>query len=242
MKLSIVIPAYNERGKIGGDIEKAVEFLRKNNITGEIIISDDGSTDGTAETAKQAAGKLPLTTTTRVIGCGQHHGKGYAVRSGIAASRGDYVMFADSGCCTAYEDALRGLHLIDGGQCEIAHGSRRLKETQIVRDQGFYRHICSLVFHLFTVRVMGIPRELTDTQCGFKVYRGDAARVLYAQCRTDGFMFDIEVILRALKAGYRIREFPIEWACDRDSRLSPTRSLWRILRELVAIKRMIGAI
>ena len=84
---------------------------------------------------------------------------------------------------------------------------------------------------------MKIPPELTDTQCGFKIYKGDIARHLYSECITDGFMFDIEIIIRAQKEGYRIKEFPINWSCDRDSRLSPTRSWWRVLSELMTIKQ-----
>ena len=85
---------------------------------------------------------------------------------------------------------------------------------------------------------MKISSELSDTQCGFKIYRGDVARNLYGQCVTDGFMFDLEIIMRAEKQGYRIKEFPIDWTCDRDSRLSPAKSLWRVLRELITIKRI----
>ena len=87
---------------------------------------------------------------------------------------------------------------------------------------------------------MKIPSEFTDTQCGFKIYRGDIARNLYSQCITDGFMFDIEILLRAQMQSYRIKEFPIEWSCDPDSRLSPTRSLTHILAELRTIRRTIG--
>jgi len=87
---------------------------------------------------------------------------------------------------------------------------------------------------------MKISAEFTDTQCGFKIYRGDTARRLYSQCISDGFMFDVEIIMRAKKQGYRIKEFPIEWTCDSDSRLSPTRSLWRILSELITIKRTLA--
>jgi len=86
---------------------------------------------------------------------------------------------------------------------------------------------------------MGIPFELTDTQCGFKVYRGDIAKTLYGQCTTDGFMFEVEIILRALKRGYHMREFPIEWTADRDSRLSVIRSPRRIIPELITIKRVL---
>ena len=88
--------------------------------------------------------------------------------------------------------------------------------------------------------MLGTPRELTDTQCGFKIYKGDIARELYSQCVTDGFLFDIEIILRAQRKGYRIGEFPVEWACDPDSRLSVTRTPWPLLVELYKLKRVMA--
>jgi hypothetical protein len=87
---------------------------------------------------------------------------------------------------------------------------------------------------------MKIPSELTDTQCGFKIYQGDVARHLYGESVTDGFAFDIEIIMWAQKEGYRIKEFPLQWSCDRDSRLSPTRSVWHVLSELKTIKRVLS--
>ena len=88
---------------------------------------------------------------------------------------------------------------------------------------------------------MKIPAGLTDTQCGFKIYRGDVGREIYNQCITDGFMFDVETILRAVKLGYRIEEFPIEWTCDPDSRITPARDIGLILGELSRIKKDISA-
>jgi len=150
-------------------------------------------------------------------------------------------MFADSGNCVPYDNTLRGLELITSGQCDIAHGSRKLAGAEIIRGQGLYRRICSGFFHLFVVKVEKIPAELTDTQCGFKIYRGDVARGLYGECITDGFMFDIEIILRALKRGYKVKEFPVYWTCDRDSRLSPAKSIRRILDELIKIRKALKA-
>jgi dolichyl-phosphate beta-glucosyltransferase len=172
-----------------------------------------------------------------VIRYEQHHGKGYAVRTGVSQSKGDYVMFADSGCCVPYQSALSGLDLIKNDSCDIAHGSRKMSGSHIEKAQSFYRRVCSKIFHWFVVHDLKIPVEFTDTQCGFKIYKGDVARLLYSECVTDGFMFDIEVIIRALKKGYKIREFPIDWTCDPDSRLSPSRSSWKILAEIFNIRR-----
>jgi dolichyl-phosphate beta-glucosyltransferase len=237
MKLSIIIPAFNECGKIGRDVESACEFLQRNGFDGEVILADDGSRDATADEAKKAGEKFRSRVSVKVIRNQQHNGKGYAIRSGIMQATGDYVMFADSGSCVPPDNALRGLELLKAGKCDIAHGSRRLAGTHLIKDQGLYRHICSALFHWFAIHVMKIPAQLTDTQCGFKISRGDVARLLYGQCVTDGFMFDIEIIRRAINQHYKIAEFPIDWTCDPDSRLSPTRSFWRILSELLKIRK-----
>ncbi len=237
MKLSIVIPVFNECGKIGRDVESASEFLLKSSFEGEVIVADDGSSDTTADEAQKNGDKYRGRIPVIVIRNRQHHGKGYAVRSGIMQATGDYVMFADSGGCVPFDNTLRGLELLKADKCDIAHGSRRLAGAHLIKDQGLYRHICSALFHWFAIRIMKLPTQLTDTQCGFKIYRGEVARLLYGQCETSGFMFDIEIIRRAIKQRYRIVEFPIDWTCDPDSRLSPTRSFWRILSELLKIRK-----
>lgn len=237
MDLSIVIPVYEENSKIDRDIKAAAEFLATHHLAGEIIIVDDGSKDKTAETAEIV--KVPADIAVKVIHYEPHRGKGYAVRTGVEQTKGRYVMFADSGYCVPYEDCLRGLELLEKGECDIAHGSRKITGCHIEKAQSLYRRICSKIFHWFVIYYMKIPPELTDTQCGFKIYKGDVARRLYSRCITDGFAFDIEIIKRAQKEGYRIKEFPINWACDRDSRLSPAHSSRRVLSELMNIKAIV---
>ena len=238
MDLSIIIPAFEESKKIRMDIESAAEFLERNHFAGEIIVVDDGSKDNTCEVADSV--KIPPQVTRKVIRCQPHRGKGHAVRTGIMESMGRYVMFADSGCCVPYENILRGLELLKSDQCDIAHGSRKMQGCQIGRPQNLYRRICSRIFHWYVIYKMKIPSELTDTQCGFKIYRGDVARHLYGESVTDGFAFDIEIIMRAQKEEYRVKEFPLHWSCDRDSRLSPSRSVWHVLYELKTIKQVLS--
>jgi len=240
MDMSIVIPAFDENSKITSDIESAVAFLRENELEGEIIIVDDGSTDNTNIAAKNAADTITPKPELKVIRYEHHKGKGYAVRTGISKSSGKFVMFADSGSCIPYEYVLHGMELLQNQTCDIAHGSRKMNRSIIERPQSLYRRICSKLFHRFIICFMNIPAELTDTQCGFKIYKGDVARHLYGECVTNGFMFDIEIIMRAQMENYKIREFPVDWACDRDSRLHPTRSLWSVFSELMTIRKTIN--
>ena len=234
MDISIVIPVFEESKKIAADINAASQFLKNNNLTGEIIIADDGSKDGTAQVAQSTP--VPPEIILKVIRSEHNRGKGHAVRNGITQSSGKYVMFADSGCCVPYSNILDGLALLREKSCDIAHASRKLKQSKIHRNQPLRRRICSALFRQVMIYFMKMPPEITDSQCGFKIYNGDIARSLYAKCITDGFMFDIEIILRAKKQNYRIAEFSIAWTCDRDSRLSISRSFSSVLRELLAIK------
>ena len=234
MNLSIIIPAFEERRKIAYDVKAASEFLASHGLAGEILVVDDGSTDDTATVAKSVA--VDSGVKLKVIRYERNMGKGYAVRSGIRESQGDYTMFADSGLCVPYDSALQGLELIKSGVCEIAHGSRKLAHSRIHRPQAWQRRLTAKIFRWLVIYWLKIPAQLSDTQCGFKVYRGNVARELYAECATNGFLFDVEIILRALRKGYRIEEFPVDWTCDRDSRLSLTRSPKRILHELKALR------
>jgi len=234
MDLSIVIPAFNEGRKIERDILAAAAFLAGERLRGEILVVDDASADSTADDAARAP--VPPDVARRVLRYGRHRGKGYAVRTGMRETRGRIVMFADSGLCVPFDNALRGMRLLEGGECEIAHGSRKMHGSRITLPQPLYRRELSKGFRALVHVLMGIPGEMTDTQCGFKLYRGDIGRELYAECRSDGFVFDVEVLLRALRKGYRVREFPVEWCCDIDSRLHPARNVPGILRDLVAIR------
>jgi dolichyl-phosphate beta-glucosyltransferase len=235
MDLSIVIPAFEEGHKIARDIVAAGQFLKDSALTGEILVVDDGSKDNTAQAAHDVT--VPAGVTRRVVRYEAHRGKGRGVRTGMMQTTGRYAMFADCGLCIPYDNVLAGLEMLKNGACDIAHGSRRHLQSAILRGQPWHRRLISRSFKATVRTLLGVPRELTDTQCGFKIYRGDIARELYAKCVTDGFLFDIEIILRAVKQGYRIGEFPIEWVCDRDSRLSVARTPWPVLAELWALRR-----
>jgi dolichyl-phosphate beta-glucosyltransferase len=110
----------------------------------------------------------------------------------------------------------------------------------IDRSQSFYRRVLSRAFRWVVLRYMDLPRNLTDTQCGFKLYQGEVARKLYGDSVIDGFMFDLEILMRARRTGYRVVEFPVHWACDPDSRLRPARILGSTIGELREVKRVLA--
>src|SRR4030042_5066102 len=144
MDLSIVIPARNEGKKIARDIKAAAEFLAANGLQGQIVVVDDGSQDDTAEAARRV--RIPAGVQRNVIRYEDHRGKGHAVRMGMKATTGKYVMFADCGLCIPYGDALQGLEMLQNDSCDIAHGSRRLIESDILRDQPRHRRRFSQLF------------------------------------------------------------------------------------------------
>ena len=173
----------------------------------------------------------------KVIDYRDHTGKGYAVKTGIMEAASDLVMFIDSGNCVPYNNITRGLELLEKGSCDIVHGSRFLTKSLIKRSRKPHRRLASFLFRKYIRIHSRIPENLTDTQCGLKIYRKEVARELFEQCFTHGFMFDIEIILRAGSKGYRILEFPIDWTSDPDSRLSVRGSFFRIFSELRAIRK-----
>jgi dolichyl-phosphate beta-glucosyltransferase len=236
MDISIVIPAFNEAGKIGRDIEDAAAFVVENGWRGEVIVVDDGSSDGTAEAAWRAD---PGPAVSRlIITLARNAGKGAAVRRGILASRGEIVIYADSGSCVPYANALPAIRQILAGRLDIGLASRRLAETVIRRPQTRRRRMVSRLFHWAAVWLAGLPRRITDSQCGFKVYRGDIARSLFAGLSTAGFLFEVETILRAIRLGLRVEEFPVEWTCDLDTRLRPAAHAGGIIRELLRVRSL----
>jgi len=238
MDLSIVIPAFNEGLKVARDVAAAATFLVGAKLSGEILVVDDGSSDHTAEAAEVIP--VPSGVERRVIRLPRNQGKGAAVKAGVLASRGDYVMFADSGVCVPFENALVGLEMLRRGECDLAHGSRKMATSVIKVRQRWHRRVMSRLFRWAAGMAVGVPADLTDTQCGFKIYRGDVARELFADCQSAGFLFDVEILLRGLKHGYRVKEFPVEWRCDLDSRLKPARTGLKVASELMAIKKRVG--
>lgn len=238
MHLSIVIPVFNERAKIEQDILQCAQFITDQNLKGEIIVVDDGSSDDSSEVATHTP--VPYNVVKVVVRLNPNEGKGAAVKAGILRSQGQYVMFVDSGSCVPMSEAMLGIKLMKDRLFDIAHGSRKLATSKIERPMNPYRQFLSKMFRQFVVWFVGIPASLSDTQCGFKMYKGEIARRLYRDAFTKGFLFDIEIILRAKQLGYSIAEFPVTWRSDPDSRVLPRRLAKSVIPELLSIRQRVN--
>lgn len=236
MQLSIIIPAYNEEKKIERDIFLADKFFGEQKLNGEIIVVDDGSTDLTFQKANDTGERISILLS--VFRNEKNCGKGYAVKRGILEASGEYIAYCDAGATVPLNNLLIGLNLLINNECDIAHGSRMLPDSIIKISQEKDRKITSSVIKFLVTKFLGVPKHLTDTQCGFKVYKSEAAKKLFTKLQTNGFMFEVENILRAEKNKYQIKEFPVEWSCDRDSRITLLRTPWKVLLDLARIKLM----
>jgi dolichyl-phosphate beta-glucosyltransferase len=236
MKVSIVIPAYNEAAKIGRDVEELGRFVRtRPDIHWEVFIVDDGSRDETAAAASAAIAKQKLGKRAKfeAVRYETNRGKGYAVRYGIKRCRGDYIGFVDSGLCVPFRYIDDALDQLKGG-CDLAIASRRIGKARIVQAQPLYRRLGSKVFGRVAKILMGV--KVSDTQCGFKFYTAKAASEIFSRIVTDGFMFDIEALLMAHHLGLKVGEFGVEWANDSDTRYNPVMGTLRNFSELMHIR------
>lgn len=233
MDLSLIIPGYNEAQRIGLTLEKAAAHLRARPWSWEIVVVDDGSDDGMAARVEEFARVCPA---VRCLRHSPNRGKGYAIRRGVEAARGQYIGFMDADYKTDIAGVDAAMRCLEEGRDGVI-GDRTLSRSQIAAPRRRYRQWGSEVFRKVLLRLMGLG-EFGDTQCGFKFFRAEVARDLFSRQRVDGYMFDVEILLLAVKAGYRIERLPVEWRDDPDSRFKPVRGTLRNLRELARIRWM----
>jgi len=236
MQLSVVIPAYNEARRIGPSLQRAVDYLRSRyGADGfEIIVVDDGSRDRTVTVVKQFMEGAPEVKLMRLP---HNRGKGAAVRAGMVAAIGDAILFSDADLSTPIEEVEPALQLIREGS-DVVIGSRALVGSQILVRQTLLRESLGRLFNRLIRAFLRIP--FRDTQCGFKLFRREAAHAVFQRARIDGFAFDVETILIALRSGYRVREMPVRWINDPESRVTLLRHPAQMLGDLWRIRRSLG--
>ena len=211
--ITLILPAYNESKRICSTLAEATDYFRRRALRYEIIVAADGG-DGTRELARAFAQSDPA---VQVIGEPVRRGKGKGIREGVAIASGRIIGFADADNKVPISDFEKLESWLEEGY-EVVIGSRGLDRSQVERKQPWYRRIGSLGFYYFMHLVIGMP-GIEDTQCGFKFFPREIARDLFSRQQIDGYMFDVEILALAQRLGYRIKEVPIRWRDDADSRL-----------------------
>lgn len=232
MDLSLLIPAYNEKERILDTVDSAHAYLATRGWHHEILVIDDGSVDGTAETV--AAGMVDRPE-LRCVRADRNRGKGAAIRLGLAQAQGDVIGYIDADDKTDITALDAVFAELEG--CDIVIGDRTLATTDIAVARRRYRQWGTDQFRRLLRWSMGLG-DFPDTQCGFKFFRAAVMRDLFARARVDGYMFDVEVLLLAIRAGYRVSRIPVRWLDDPDSRFRPVSGSLRNLRELARIRRL----
>jgi glycosyltransferase involved in cell wall biosynthesis len=204
--MQLIVPAFNEEARLPGTLTALRAFLLSAQESAgpvEVIVVDNGSTDATARLARAASSvAMPV----QVIAC-ETKGKGAAVRAGVAHSTAEVVGFMDADCATDLAALVDGMRLLSAG-ADVAIASRAVEGSVTTERHSRARALGARLYRRCTREV---APGIADTQCGFKLFRGELARQVFAETRSHGFSFDVEVLGRAQRRGARIVEFPAHW-------------------------------
>lgn len=228
--LSIIIPAYNEEKRLPKTLSSIAEYIKTSDMTFEVIVVEDGSTDKTIEVAKAMTSELP---NLQVLSYGENKGKGFAVKTGMLAAKGNHALFMDADNATPIAEIEKLWPFASG--YDVVIGSRHLKDSNVVIKQPWYRILISRAGN-FVIQAL-ILKGIKDTQCGFKLFSKDATKEIFSRQQIHRWGFDMEILSIAQKImKYKIKEVPVSWYNSADSRLRPIRDAIRTLRELLKIK------
>jgi glycosyltransferase involved in cell wall biosynthesis len=235
MKLSIVIPAYNEETRISRTLGITIAYLNSQEYDSEIIVVCDGNTD---ETHLVASGFITNgNVSLHVQRYLENKGKGHAVQYGMLRAAGQYIMFMDADYAVPIEQLERGLKLLYQG-ADVAIGSRTHANSKILVRQNTARQLSAKIYILIQNLYLGI--NIKDTQCGFKFFTRDAAKKLFTRQKLNSFIFDPEILWLAKKLGLTVTEFPVTWSHVEGSQIlfNNFGKSFFVFKELFRIKRL----
>ncbi len=230
MTYSLIIPAYNESSRIRPTLDRILQHVRDQHWDAEIIIVDDGSADDTAGIIREYAGKHPQ---IRLVQNPGNRGKGFSVRNGMLHARGDICLFSDADLSSPITEAQKLFDAITAG-ADVAIGSRWLRAELQTERQPLYRQLFGRIFNLLLRILLGL--RFKDTQCGFKAFRGEAARRIFPLQRIERWGFDPEILFLARNMGMQVAEVPVVWAHSEGTRLHPFRDGLRMFGDVVRIR------
>ncbi|HEY8562961.1 MAG TPA: dolichyl-phosphate beta-glucosyltransferase [Pyrinomonadaceae bacterium] len=232
--VSIVIPAYEEEGRLSDPLRKIFAFADSEKLAAEVIVVDDGSKDQTAAAAEKACAEFPEIS-SKVIRYEENRGKGYAVKTGLLASSAPIALFSDADLSTPIEEIYKLLKPIEKGEFDVAFGSRALDRSLIGTHQPWRREQGGKVMNLIIRTMSGL--KFFDTQCGFKAFNMSKFRPLLGLMTIDRFGFDVEFLFVAQRHGLRLKEIPVRWNNVEGSKVSVFRDTRRMISELAQIRR-----
>ncbi len=235
--LSIVIPAYNEAGRLGRTLERIRQYASKAAQSYEVVVVDDGSRDGTADLVRALTDPRPLTL--RLLVNPANRGKGYSVREGVLAASGDPILMSDADLSTPIEELEKLQPWLSRGY-DVVIGSRDLPDSRLDPPQRWMRRLMARAFR--TIRRRLLLPQILDTQCGFKLFTRSAARDLFSRLTVSGWLFDCEVLALAQRLGYRTKEVGVVWQHHPDSRVRPLREAISAVPVLMCIRRRVGRV
>ncbi len=240
MKLSVVIPAYNEAARLPQTLHDACRWLDDRLDAAdlfdayELLVVDDGSSDSTVAEVERLRADYPRLA---LLQQGENRGKGAAVRRGMLAVDGDIRLFMDADHSTHIQELAKGWPLLRDG-ADVVIGSRQHKQSDIVQHQSWLRESMGKCFNRMMRGMTGIT--LLDTQCGFKLFTAEAAETLFAKQKTEGFSFDVELIYLAQQAGMRVEEIPVRWINESNSRVRMLIDPIHMAADIARIRRWHG--
>jgi dolichyl-phosphate beta-glucosyltransferase len=234
MTLSVVIPAFNEEKRIGETLRRITAYLSLKKYHWEIVVTSDGSVDGTDAIVRGIAAKHPEGL-MRLVTTSPNHGKGFAVRQGVMAAHGEHIYIADADMSSPIKEVDKLVAALESG-ADVAIGSRAKRVPGCDVRQSFKRVLSGRIFNAL-VQLLVLP-GIRDSQCGFKCFRRETARKLFSAQKLDGFAFDVEVLYLARLAGMRIDEIPIMWAESGESKVNLVRDAAAMIKDLLRIKSL----
>ena len=228
--VSVVIPVHNEVTRLPPFLKTVVTYFEGRGEPYEVLIMDGGSDDGTPDLVRRFSAKCAAVS---VHVLPHNRGKGYAVRQGMRRARGRHRLMADADGATPITEFARLERAIEAG-ADIAIGSRVLQDEAVTRQNKPHRRLAGTLFNV-VVRCLGV-RDVSDTQCGFKLFRAEAADDVFEHARIDGFGFDVEVLLLAQQRRYRTVEVPVTWFDQPGSKVSVASEALRMVGQVLAVR------
>ncbi len=232
--LSVVIPALNEENRLRSSLESVCRYFEARSLPTEIVVVDDGSSDGTAEVAEATVSSNPSLVTIRVLKNGSNCGKGFSVRRGMLESRGLFALMTDADLSTPIEEFPKLESAVMDGRFRVAIGSRDMEGSRVEIHQSQVRENSGRLFNQF-VRLL-FPLRFHDTQCGFKLFSMQQCRRIFELQRLERFAFDVEILFIAHKLGLPTGEIPIVWRHAEGSTLNFFRDGPKMLWDLLKIR------